>query len=66
MLRVIFFVISVSSCEAREESDNYNMKKGLPSVGLEPIISCLLDWRSNQLHHGTAVIVNILGKLYPY
>ena len=31
----------------------------LPTVGLHPTTSCLLDWRSNQLHHGSVAIANI-------
>ena len=35
-------------------------------MGLEPTTSRLLDCRYNQLHHGTAVIANFLGKLYTH
>ena len=54
MLRLISFVIALSSYEARKESEIYKMKKKiLPTVGLEPNASRLLDWRSNQLRNET-------------
>ena len=59
MLPLISFVIAYSSCEAREESENSKTKKFFPTVGLEPITLRFLDWRSNQLRHGTTLIVNI-------
>ena len=35
--------------------------------GLYPSTSLLLDWCSDQLRYGTALIVNMyIGKLYPY
>ena len=34
-------------------------EKFFPIVGLDPTTSHLLDWRSNQLRHGTELILDI-------
>ena len=33
-------------------------EKFLPRVGLDPTTSRLLDWRSNQLRHGTDLMLD--------
>ena len=59
MSQLISFVLADSSCEAREENENYKNEKSLPTVRHEPTNSCLLDGRSNQQRHRSVFIVDI-------
>ena len=67
MSRLISFVLADSSCEPREESENYKMKKKFPTAGLEPTISRLLDWHSNRLCYWVVLTVDIYRvMIYTY
>ena len=57
MSLLIALVMAESSCEAREESENY--EKFLSWVELDPTVSHLLDFGCNQLHCGADLIVDI-------
>ena len=50
MSRLISFVLADSSCEPREESENYKLTNSCPQRDSNPLspISRLLDWRSNR------------------
>ena len=58
MPRLISLVLADSSRKACEEDEKLQNKTILAPVGLDPTSSRLLDWRSNQMRFGTAVIVD--------
>ena len=63
MSLLIWFVLAYSSYEAREKRENCKNENILPSVGLEPTTSRLLDRHANQLDHRTVLNVGIIQYL---
>ena len=43
MSRLISFVLADASCGAREESENYKMKKNLANSGISPYYLSLIE-----------------------
>ena len=56
---VVFICIGLVELPDTQRKPELQNIKFLPTAGLEPTTSRLLDWRYNQLRHGTDVMADI-------